>query len=101
MNTELPEAFDPTAQKGSEFSLIPPGEYTAQIIEARVAPPSTGDGYMLTLVWKITEGDHENRQGLAEHRLPALERAGSRNWSPHVDGSLQCRRYPHVHHGRE
>ena len=24
MNTELPEAFDPTAQKGSEFSLIPP-----------------------------------------------------------------------------
>jgi hypothetical protein len=85
MNTELPEAFDPTAQKGSEFSLIPTGEYTAQIIEARVAPPSTGDGYMLTLVGRsrreITKTARFGRTSPS-----ALERAGGRNWSPHVDG---------------
>jgi hypothetical protein len=62
MNTVLPEAFDPTAQIGNVYDLIPPGDYTAQIIDANVAPPKTGDGYMLTLVWKITEGEHENRQ---------------------------------------
>jgi hypothetical protein len=34
----------------------------AQAIEAKVAPPQSGDGYGLTLTWKILEGDFEGRQ---------------------------------------
>jgi hypothetical protein len=53
--------FDPTQQKDS-FELIPPGDYMAEIVEAVNAPPkSSGDGYMLTLKWRIVEGEYENR----------------------------------------
>jgi hypothetical protein len=42
--------------------LIPPGEYVAQAIEATVALLQSGKGHGLTLVWKIMEGEFENRQ---------------------------------------
>jgi hypothetical protein len=62
MSMEFPETFDPATEEGNKWDLIPPGEYVAEIIEAKVAPPQSGDGYGLTLVWKILEGDYENRQ---------------------------------------
>jgi hypothetical protein len=62
MTMELPEDFDPTQEQGNSWDLIPLGEYIAQVIEASVAPPKSGNGYMLTLVWKILEGEYENRQ---------------------------------------
>ena len=97
MTTEFPEAFDPAAQKGSEWSPILPGEYTAQIIEAKVAPPSTGDGYMLTLVWKITEGDHENRQVWQNiaflHSSTQAVEIGRRM----LTDLVQCGRHPRIH----
>jgi hypothetical protein len=62
MSTEFPETFDPTQEQGNVWDLLPPGEYVAQAIEATVAPPKSGNGYMLTLVWKILEGEYENRQ---------------------------------------
>jgi hypothetical protein len=57
---EFPEAYNPADTGG--FELLPPGEYVAQAIEGRIAPPKTGNGYALTLVWKILESEHENRQ---------------------------------------
>jgi Protein of unknown function (DUF669) len=62
MNMNLPETFDPTQQPGNTWELIPVGEYIAEATEGMVAPPKSGNGYMLTLVWKILEGDYENRQ---------------------------------------
>ncbi len=60
MSMEFPEAYDPENISG--FEPLPPGEYVAQATEATIAPPKTGNGMALTLVWKILEGDHENRQ---------------------------------------
>jgi hypothetical protein len=60
MSMDFPEAYIPTDLGG--FELLPPGEYVAQAIEGRIAPPKTGHGYALTLTWKILEGDYENRQ---------------------------------------
>jgi hypothetical protein len=57
---EFPEAYTPTDLGG--FDLLPPGEYVAQAIEGRIAPPKSGNGYQLTLIWKILEGEHESRQ---------------------------------------
>jgi hypothetical protein len=57
---EFPEAYNPADIGG--FELLPPGEYVAQAIEGRIAPPKSGNGYGLTLVWKILEGEYENRQ---------------------------------------
>ena len=54
-------SFNPVEQEGSNFGLIPAGDYAAQIIEAVISQPKSGDGQMLVLTWKITEGDHENR----------------------------------------
>ena len=54
--------FDPETQEGSSFELIPPGDYVAEIIEAEIRQPSSGDGHMLALTWKICEGDYEGRQ---------------------------------------
>lgn len=50
--------FDP----GQGPDLIPPDNYVAQIIEATITTPSTGDGHMLNLTWKISDGDQEGRQ---------------------------------------
>jgi Protein of unknown function (DUF669) len=57
--TLLPEIFDPATQQGND--LIPVGTYVAQVIEACVAQPQSGDGYYIALTWQITEGEHENR----------------------------------------
>ena len=55
----MPETFDPATQEGND--LIPVGTYVAQVIEACVAQPQSGDGYYIALTWQITEGEHENR----------------------------------------
>ena len=54
--------FDPESQEGSHFDLIPAGSYVAEIIETEIAQPKSGDGHMLKLTWKISEGDYEGRQ---------------------------------------
>jgi len=55
-------SFNPVEQEGSNFGLIPAGDYAAQIIEAVISQPKSGDGQMLVLTWQICERDFENRQ---------------------------------------
>jgi hypothetical protein len=59
MSMEFPEPYEPGDIGGD---LLPPGEYAAQAIEGRIAPPKSGNGYQLTLTWKIMEGEYEGRQ---------------------------------------
>jgi len=54
--------FDPEQQEGSCFGVIPEGDYVAQIVEAEIRSPKSGDGYMLCLTWKICDGEYENWQ---------------------------------------
>jgi len=54
--------FDPEQQEGSHFELLPVGDYTAQIIDAVISQPKSGDGHMLSLTWKICDGEYEGRQ---------------------------------------
>lgn len=54
--------FDPNNQEGSNFDPIPAGEYTAEVTAASIGQPRSGDGQMLTLTWKIADGDYEGRQ---------------------------------------
>jgi uncharacterized protein DUF669 len=61
-STLFPEAFDPTTQEGNSWEVLPVGEYVAQVVEASVQQPNSGDGYHLALTWKIIEGDSEGRQ---------------------------------------
>src|SRR5262245_34102741 len=62
MSTQFPEAFDPTTQEGNSWDVLPVGEYVAQVVEASILQPNSGDGYYLALTWKIIEGDYECRQ---------------------------------------
>ena len=57
--TLLPETFDPATQEGT--TIVPVGTYAAQITDACVAQPKSGDGYYIGLTWQITEGEHEGR----------------------------------------
>jgi hypothetical protein len=59
--TALPETFDPAIEEGTHFDVVPVGTYAAQITDACVAQPKSGDGYYVGLTWRITEGDHEGR----------------------------------------
>lgn len=54
--------FDPSQQEGSNFEPFPAGYYVAEIISATIGQPKSGDGHMLSLTWRIAEGDYENRQ---------------------------------------
>jgi hypothetical protein len=62
MSMEFPNGPYNPDDTGGDFETLPPGEYVAQAVEGRIAPPKTGNGYALTLVWKILEGEYENRQ---------------------------------------
>ena len=61
MSTQFPETFDPTTQEGNSWDVLPVREYVAQVVEASIQQPNSGDGYYLALTWKI-EGDYEGRQ---------------------------------------
>jgi hypothetical protein len=84
--------FNPEQQEGSDFELIPPGDYVAQIIEAEIRQPKSGDGHMLALTWKICEGEYENRQ-VWDTLLPALQRHGTGHRPAEVEGYLHCVRH--------
>jgi hypothetical protein len=60
MGTKLPETFEPENEEAN--NLLPKDEYIAQIVEASVLPPKSMDGYYILIVWKILEGEYENRQ---------------------------------------
>jgi len=62
MSTQFPETFDPTTQEGNSWAVMPVGKYVAQIVEASIQQPNSGDGYHLAVTWKIIEGDYEGRQ---------------------------------------
>jgi len=62
MSTQFPETFDPATQEGNAWDVLPVGEYVAQIVEASIQQPNSGDGYHLALTWKIIKGDYEGRQ---------------------------------------
>jgi hypothetical protein len=62
MTTEFPEDFDPSKEEGSTFDLVPVGEYPAEMIEARVGQPKSGDGYNITALWRIMSDKYEGRQ---------------------------------------
>jgi hypothetical protein len=59
--TALPEVFDPETQEGTHFDVLPVGSYIAQVVDACVAQPKSGDGHYVGLSWQITEGEHEGR----------------------------------------
>lgn len=59
--TSLPETFDPATQEGTSFDVVPVGTYVAQVLDACVAQPQSGDGYYVGLTWQITEGKYEGR----------------------------------------
>jgi hypothetical protein len=59
--TALPEMFDPATQEGSKFDLLPIGVYKAQVTDASVSQPQSGDGWGVNLTWQITEGEYEGR----------------------------------------
>jgi hypothetical protein len=59
----LPEPFDPSQEPpgGGGFEPLPPGEYPATVVEADVKTPKSGDGYMLAIRYKISDGEYEGR----------------------------------------
>ena len=76
MSTQFPETFDPETQEGNSWELLPVGEYVAQIVEASIQQPNSGDGYYLALTWKIIEGDSKaGKSGSGSRTLHSSEQA--------------------------
>ena len=67
MSTEFPEIFDPEKQEGNSWDPLPVDWYVAQVVEASVLQPKSGDGCYLAITWKISEGKFEGR--LVFHRI--------------------------------
>lgn len=73
--------FDPAAEKGSEYGLLPKGVYPAVIIDASTAATKNGNGAMLHLTWQLNEpGPFQNRYVwqsiLYQHTSPEATRIG-------------------------
>jgi hypothetical protein len=62
MSTEFPEIFDPETQEGNSWHPLPVGVYVAQIVQASVLQPKSGDGYYVAITWKIAEGEYVGRE---------------------------------------
>ena len=73
MSTQFPETFDPETQEGNSWDVLPAGEYVAQIVEASIQQPKSGDGYYLALTWKIIEGELRGPPSLAADHVPAFQ----------------------------
>jgi hypothetical protein len=75
---ELP--FDPAAEKGSSFEIIPRGWCVAEAIKGSVGPTKNGNGKMAKLQWQITEGEYRGRvifqQILFEHTSEKAQAIG-------------------------
>ena len=56
MTSEFPQIFDPHTQEGNSWAPLPVGGIFAQIVEASVLQPKSGNGFYLALTWKIAEG---------------------------------------------
>ena len=89
MPTEFPEIFDPETQEGNSWDPLPVGEYVAQIVEASVLQPKSGDGYYLALTWKIAEGEFEGRELWDRITLPAFQRTGTNDRPQDPEGSVR------------
>ena len=81
MSTQFPETFDPTTQEGNSWDVLPVREYVAQVVEASIQQPNSGDGYYLALTWKIIEGDYEGRQVWHRYYILAQQRASANDRS--------------------
>ena len=86
MTTQFPETFDPETQEGNSWELLPAGEYVAQVVEASVQPPNSGDGFYLRHV--------ENRRrrirgpaSLADYHVRAFQRTGADDRPQDLEGS--------------
>jgi hypothetical protein len=84
MSTTLEEAFNPEKEEGTSFDLVPPGTYLAEIEDAKVVTTKNGNGQMVKLRWKITEGEHENRvlwqQLIIQHTSADAQKFGRRKF---------------------
>ena len=60
MSSQFPESFDPGTQEGN--SPLPVDVYVAQIVQASVLQPKSGDGYYVAITWKIAEGVFVGRE---------------------------------------
>jgi hypothetical protein len=89
--TALPESFDPATHEGTTYDLLPIGTYAAQITDATVRQPQSGDGYYIALTWQITEGDHEGRyvwQNITfQHRKAQAENIGRKQFKDLCDAT--------------
>jgi hypothetical protein len=56
--------FDPDAVQDEERELLPPGMYTAQVIESDLVAAKTGSGQMLNLTFEIIDGACAKRRVL-------------------------------------
>jgi hypothetical protein len=62
MSLYLDEEFDPTAHADQRtFDNVPPGTYVAEVTNLDIAFTKSGDGKMVVVQSKITEGEFENR----------------------------------------
>ena len=61
INFNAKEIALPAESSGDSYDPIPDGEYTAQIVESRLAPTNSGNGHYLELTWRINEGPYERR----------------------------------------
>jgi hypothetical protein len=59
---ELPETFDPSTHEGTDLKPIPPGWYSAQIVENSVEHAKNGNGTYLLAVFEILGDDYKGRR---------------------------------------
>jgi len=58
-------SFDPSSvekREGGDFTLIPAGNYLAQVVESDIRPLKSGNGQALVLVFQIIDGEFNGRK---------------------------------------
>lgn len=58
---ELPEVFNASEAEDAGFSVIPAGWYVASIVKSQLKDTRNNDGKMISLQFKIIEGEYAKR----------------------------------------
>lgn len=83
--SDFGHAYDPDAEPSSGYTLLPPGDYTMEIVETDYGPNNAGTGTILKCKAQVVGGEYDGKPYYInfnlEHEKPVTQEIGQRDFA--------------------